>query len=230
MRKPESASRRRRSRDLLVGAVGELLDAHEPDQITITDVVNHASVTRPTFYAVFPDLPSAFAEAALTRMADAFAGEAAVDVPDARRPDVMLGAITRILTRLAADAGFYTRVVNGHGAHIVQAQAIAFLADELLTNTPVSQALRTGPLPAETSATAIAAGVIWTGLRWLTANPREPVGAMAVELRDLVLRSVIGGLGSPATQPTRDNAEAPEIPEIPEVPDIPETAESEGLT
>nr|EMP13443.2 hypothetical protein ISGA_2041 [Gordonia sp. NB41Y] len=157
-------------------------------------------------------------------MADAFAGESVVDVPAAQRPEVMLGAITRILTRLEADAGFYARVVNGHGAHRVQTQAIAFLADELLTNTPVSRALRTGPLPAETSATALAAGVTWIGLRWLTSNPREPVGDMAVELRDLVLRTVVGGLGSPATRPAPDNTEAPQIQ------DHPETPESEGLT
>jgi AcrR family transcriptional regulator len=190
----------------ILTALTGLLDDRDPSEITITGLVAEAGVTRPTFYAIFGDLPTAFARAALARMADAFAGEAVVEVAVDQRPEVMLGAIGRILGRLGQHADFYSRVVSGHGGQLVQAGAVDFLADELLTNTPVGPLLRAGRIAPETSARAVAAAVVWTVLDWLGSSGRTPVGELAVTVRDLVLYSVVGGLAS--ATPDEDRKES----------------------
>ncbi|MFE0679104.1 TetR/AcrR family transcriptional regulator [Streptomyces sp. NPDC058867] len=199
MRKEQGGRQGSRSKGKILEAVGALLDEREPDQVTITDVVHRAAVTRPTFYAAFADLPTAFAEAAVARLSDALDGEAIVDVTPADRQGVMAAAIRRILTRLDQHPDFFAKVISGHGGHIVQARIIDFLAEELRTNTPVSTPLANGPLPAEVSSAAIAAGTVWTMLTWTAQNPRPPLETIAQQITDLIHHSVVSGLG--ATDP-----------------------------
>lgn len=185
-----------RTRASLLAAVTSLLDERGAEHVTITDVAVRAGVTRPTFYAVFGDLPTAFAEAAVARIADALAGEAVGEVPAGDRAEVMTVAIGRMLGRIAPHAEFFRRVLNGHGGHLVQQRVVALLAVEIRSNTPVSAALARGPLPVEVAATAIAAAIAWTMLDWFSRTPRVPVDELAEVIRDLLLHSVIGGLGA----------------------------------
>lgn len=190
-----------RSYGKLLQAVTALLDERDPAHVAITDIVARAGVTRPTFYACFDDLPTAFAAAAVARIAAALHGEAVPDAPVETRRDVMQQAIARMLERIAPHAEFFRRVLLGHGGHLVQARVIALIASEIRTNTPVSAALARGPLPIETASTAIAAGISWTMLTWFSSSPRIPVQALALALRDLVYHSIVGGLGAAPSSP-----------------------------
>lgn len=194
MRKTGGSSR---SRALLLAAVTEVLDSGtDADRVTITDIVTSAGLTRPTFYVVFDDLPSAFAAAALARLEGAFNG-LGVDpaIATDSRSEQMLSAFTAILSRLSEHAEFFARVLRGPGGPIVQERIVEFVAARVRESSPVSQALAGGRLPVEVSATAIAAGVVWTMMRWIDEQPRRPVADVAVQLRDLVETSVFGGLG-----------------------------------
>lgn len=197
MRKSGGSSR---SRARLLAAVTEVLDSStEADRVTITDIVTSAGLTRPTFYVVFDDLPSAFAAAALARLNEAFAGlEVDPAVPTTSRSEQMLSAFTAILTRLSEHAEFFARVLRGPGGPIVQERIVEFVAARVRESSPVSRALAGGKLPVAVSSAAIAAGVVWTMTRWMDEEPRRPVADVAVQLRDLVETSVFGGLGGPA--------------------------------
>lgn len=185
-----------RSTEVILDAVTALLDERGPAEVTITDVVERAGVTRPTFYKAFGDLPTAYAGAAVRRIEAALAGEAAPDVPEEDRAAIMLGAIRRMLARVEPHADFFRRVLDGHGGHVVQRRVVHLLADEIATRTPVSAALARGPVPVEAAATAVAAGVAWTMLDWFAEEPRRPADEVAETVRDLVLHSVVGGLGA----------------------------------
>jgi len=192
------------SREALIDAATSLLDERDPSEVTITDVVARAGLTRPTFYAAFGDLPTVFAEAAAERLAMAFAGEAAPDVPAGQRPEAMRLAILRILARVEPHVVFFRRVLLGHGGHQVQLRIIDLVAGELRENTPVSGALARGPLPLETASAAIAAGISWAMLQWFASNEREPIDVLAETLRDLVYHTVIGGLGADESNERND--------------------------
>lgn len=185
-----------RSRGKLVDAATSLLDERDPSEVTITDVVARAGVTRPTFYSAFGDLPTIFAEAAAVRLAAAFTGTALPDVPAEERQEAMRQVILRILQRVEPHAEFFRRVLLGHGGHLVQLRIIDLVAGELRENTPVSGALARGPLPLDTASAAIAAGISWAMLRWFASAERTPIETLAETLRDLVFHTVIGGLGA----------------------------------
>lgn len=192
------------SRQRLVVAATALLDEREPAKITITDVVKRAGLTRPTFYASFPDLPEVFAAAAVARLEDVFT--AAPPASAARQADAEeLAAIFReLLTRMQPHAAFFLRVLNGPGGPAVETAIIEFLAERLRTSSPAASALAVGPLPLRVSSEAIAAGVTWTIRRWLAemhgADSATEIAADSQMLRDLVLHMTAPGLGV-ATSP-----------------------------
>jgi len=172
-----------------------LLDERDPQTITVTDVVAEAGVSRPTFYAVFGTLPNAFAESALQRLSEAFSGlSVGTDVPESRRAEDMSAAFARIITRLEAHRMFYVRTTRGPGGHEILAAAIAFVAERLRHHSPLSPALRRGPLPLEATTTALAAGVTWLTLDWLDEPGGRSVRDLADLVRAIVLRAVDGGL------------------------------------
>lgn len=179
----------------LVAAATALLDEREPGDITITDVVKAALLTRPTFYASVGDLPTVFAEAAVARISDALRGQATGEVDPGERAYAMTSAITHILEGIVDHAEFFRRVLTGHGGHIVQARIVDLLAEEIRTNTPISAALARGPVPVAMSSRALAASVAWTMLDWFTDVDRRSVPELTEILRDLVHLSVVGGLG-----------------------------------
>lgn len=180
----------------LIKAVTDLLDERDPSDVTVTAIVGAAGISRPTFYAAFGDLPTAFSEAALHRLASAFE-EVVIDrdLPQEASSDAMAGAFDVILARFDENSEFFRKVLFGPGGQAVQARIISFLAERLRTASPVAPALDKGSLPSMMSSTAIAAGVVWTIVLWLEEQPRRSVEDMAIQLRDLVFRSAIGGLG-----------------------------------
>lgn len=196
MRKNSDSRAGSRSRDKVLAAVIELLDEVAPEQITLTGIAERAGVTRPTVYAAFDDLPSAFAEAALTRLREGFvdAGISAT-ITDEDRPAAMEDAFVDILRRLDEHSAFFSRVLRGPGGQQVLDRMVEFIAERVRTSSPVSPALQSGHVPAHDASVAIAAGVVWSMRRWVDESPRRTQEEMAARLRDLVLYSVVGGLG-----------------------------------
>ncbi|GAB4097134.1 hypothetical protein GCM10028787_26090 [Brachybacterium horti] len=207
MRKELTGSRSgSRSLGRLREATLRLLDERSPESITVTDIVTEAGVTRPTFYAAFGDLPTAFADAALSRLEEAFAGMTLTPaVPEAERSAAMEAAFLGILRRLEPHADFFARALRGPGGIEVHVRAVDFLATRLRESSPLSPDLARGPLSPGTASTSLAAGVVWTILVHLGEEDRRPVTELAPVLRDLVLHTVVGGLGRPA--PSADPAD-----------------------
>ncbi|WP_146752361.1 MULTISPECIES: hypothetical protein [unclassified Actinomyces] len=162
-----------------------------------------ATLTRPTFYASFSDLPGAFAAAAVARLEDVFA--AAPPTGAARRADAeeLAATFRQLLTRMQPHAEFFLRVLNGPGGPAVETAIIEFLAERLRTSSPAASALAAGPLPLRVSSEAIAAGVTWTMRRWLAemhgADSAIDIAADSQMLRDLVLHMTAPGLGIPTS-------------------------------
>lgn len=209
MRKPGGSSK---SRIRLLTAVTELLDSGtDTERVTITDVVSAAGMTRPTFYAIFDDLPAAFAASALDRLDTAFSGLGVdPDVSSEARSEQMRSAFEAILHRLSTHSDFFARVLRGPGGPIVQKRIVDYVAERLRESSPVSRALAIGRLPLEMSSAAIAAGVVWTMIRWMDDEDRRPVPEIAVQLRDFVETSVFGGLGRSLGEPGVDGV-TPEL-------------------
>lgn len=198
-------TRPRPARDRLLDAVTALLDEHDPSEITITEVVARAGVTRPTFYAIFTDLPTAYAEAAVARIVAALPASPVPAGAEDDRPELLRSNIVRALEHIEPHAPFFRRVLLGHGGHQVQSRITEHLAAEFRTRTPVSAALSHGPLPLDVSSTAVAAAVSWMMLSWFTDPQRAPVEELAGTLRDLIHHIVVGGLGRDGTENGTEN-------------------------
>jgi AcrR family transcriptional regulator len=176
-----------RSRDRLIDAVVELLS--ERSAVSVTDVVERAGVTRPTFYNAFGDVATACEAAARSRLDRAFAPEAPVDTGE------MVDALARVLTALREDAAFFSHVLSGPAGTRVLGIAIDYVASRIRSASPVSRSLAAGPLPLPDTSRALAAGVVWWMLAALDETPPPSAGRLAARLRDFLVRSVDGGLG-----------------------------------
>ena len=183
----------------MLAAVTDLVAARDSSTVTVTDVVRAAGVTRPTFYAAFGDLQTAFARAALTHVAEAFAYDEPAR-PAADEPEAHLRAtITRAMERLEPHASFFAHVLDGAGGPAVQAQLTVEAARQLGDDAIVGAALRAGPLPLRRSTEALAAAISWELRTWFHDEDRPPPAQFAASLAALVCRLVFGGLaGGPA--------------------------------
>jgi AcrR family transcriptional regulator len=199
-----------RSRSRLLDATIQLLDARDAASVTVTDVVTTAGVTRPTFYAAFDALPTAFADAALSRLEHAFEGMTLdTDIPEEERAPAMEAAFLSILSRLQEHTPFFRRVLRSPGGSQVHERIVSFLAERLREDSPVSPTLARGPLPVEVASSALAAGVTWTILTWLDDESRLTIDALAEQLRDFILHAIVGGLGGAENDTRTDKGHQP---------------------
>lgn len=198
MRKIQSPSRpASRSRDKLRAAAVVLLDQRGPADVTITDLVNEAGVSRPTFYAVYRDLSEAWADAAVLRLEEAFDGIApASDGFGTGDIGRILEVIGVAVEKLEPHVDFMHRVLTGPGGPEVLRQSIDYLAGRILAAPTLGGSLAAGPLAPETAARAIAASVAWTAVQWASDPGRGPLGDLVSDLGVLMVRGVDGGLGA----------------------------------
>ena len=198
MRKIQSTSRPAlRSRDKLRAAAVVLLDQREPADVTITDLVNEAGVSRPTFYAVYRDLSEAWADAAVLRLEEAFDGiDPATDGFGTGDIGRILEVIGVAVEKLEPHVDFMHRVLTGPGGPEVLRQSIDYLAGRILAAPTLGGSLAAGPLAPETAARAIAASVAWTAVQWASDPGRGPLGDLVSDLGVLLVRGVDGGLGA----------------------------------
>lgn len=193
-----AAPRPSRSRQALLAAATALLDQRDAAEISITDIVALAGVTRPTFYHAFDDLSAAFTAAAVGRLNDAFAK---ID-PEMTSRAQMGDAFRTVLRSLAEHEKFYQRVLDGPGGYRLLSAITEAVAHRLHTSSPITALLpREASLGGRSrSGSAIAAGAVWLMIDWLTcpSDDRPPVDVIAEQMRDFVYHSVVGGIAAPA--------------------------------
>lgn len=193
------------SRRRLLDAAWGLLAAEEDIPPTVAEIARRAGVSRPTVYAAFPDVPQLLGAAAIDRLATALEPRGWLRRGDSADPQTWLTrTFTAVLEELAPHRRAYQRVLTGPGAEHVQRGTADYLARRLLTDSPVAAALHSGPLPPETAATALAAGVVRTAADRITADGDLDIPGLASTLALLLDRGVHGGLGSrcPGPAPT----------------------------
>jgi AcrR family transcriptional regulator len=197
MRKePEIERRGSRSRDALRVAATALLDDRDASRISITDIVNAAGVTRPTFYQAFDDVSELFTAAAVGRLEEAFAQIDDATLPSGDPMSQMGAAFDVVLNALVEHEQFFLRLLRGPAGHKVTSAMTDAVSVRLAAGSPVAALLEGRSLPSDKARSALAAGAVWLIVDWLNSSPAErpPTEAVAARARDFVYFSVIGGL------------------------------------
>ncbi|WP_271985036.1 TetR/AcrR family transcriptional regulator [Pseudoclavibacter terrae] len=185
-----------RSRAALIAAVVELLDeGRDAAQLSITDIVGRAGVSRPTFYKHFDDTAALIREAALQRLQSTF--DRIPSVGDAPSwPTFVRGTLRALLRELDADAPFY-RAALETSFGLLTGDVIAYLATRLLESSPLGPVIRRRPGPdtPRDRAEFLAAGAMWHVTRWLFADAKTTAKADAAAE---VTAAIGNAPGSPA--------------------------------
>lgn len=189
---------RARSRRRLCEAVTQLLDDRDPTDVTITDVVREAGLTRPTFYAIWDGLPAAFAEAAVERLNEAFDGVVLGRFDEVPDREGLNEVLRTIMVRLQPHAGFYAKVLTGPSAFVVQRAMVERVCTRIRWSTAVREVLAAGPVGGQVAAEAIAAAIMWIITRWLEDHPGAPLEDVVDLLGGTVWAMIDGGLGASA--------------------------------
>ncbi|NQX16544.1 TetR/AcrR family transcriptional regulator [Rathayibacter sp. VKM Ac-2857] len=179
-----------RSREQLIAAITAALDHPGDDQPSITELCTAARVSRPTFYQHFGDVPSLVEAAALERMHALFA-----EVVPPSPQDVWETAVPRVvrglLSGLLEHADFYRRALSGGTARSVQESVVAFLAQRLLTFSPLAAQEAGDRARVERFAVFLAAGTVWLVVGWLLdGDDRRSAAAASAEIAELLVTGV----------------------------------------
>ena len=185
-----------RSRAALVAAMTELLDQRGVEDITITDVVRQAGVTRPTFYQHFADILSIARAACFFRLEAAFPPENGHEADANKSTQELLTEVTRdttaILAHMKERRDFYGRVMRGAGSVELFESLVQFLERRLISDPAMQIQSSVAIAPAD-RARILAGGVVWMVTRWLDSDfqGENSVSAMADRIAGalLVLRS-----------------------------------------
>lgn len=180
-----------RSRELLLGAITTSLDRPGDEQPSITELCTAAGVSRPTFYQHFGDVASLVEAAAVDRMHALF--DAAPPVaPDDEWERAVPRVVESLLDGLLVHDHFYRRVLSGGTARSVQESVVAFLAQRLLTFSPLAAQDPGGDhARVERFAVFLAAGTTWLVVGWLLdGDDRRPVGRASADIAELLVTGV----------------------------------------
>lgn len=181
-----------RSRELLLSAITTALDRPGDEQPSITELCAEAGVSRPTFYQHFGDVPSLIEAAAVERMHALFGAVAPVSAHadwEGAVPHVVRG----LLEGLLVHADFSRRVLSGGTARAVQESVVAFLAQRLLTFSPLAERAPGGGDHArvERFAVFLAAGTTWLVVGWLLdGEARRPLAEASADIAELLVTGV----------------------------------------
>jgi AcrR family transcriptional regulator len=171
-----------RTRRALVDAMAQMLEERETGDITVTDLVARAGVSRPSFYQHAGDIPSLVAAAGVDRLAAIFARSDALTV-GLEGVDLARPTLHNIVADLAEQREFYRRVLRGVGGHDVSARVTDFVAGRLR-----DRLIAAGPDPrTDDLVVAIAAGATWLIIRWLDGDSADSPERMSERLLDVVL-------------------------------------------
>ncbi|GAA4187993.1 TetR/AcrR family transcriptional regulator [Gryllotalpicola kribbensis] len=171
-----------RSKRALVAAATELLDAHDLDALSITQVVAAAGVTRPTFYQHFGDLAELARAAAVTRLDTEFERYQPVSADAGDGLARVEPVVRQLLEHLAAHRAFYRRVLHGPRSGSAVNAAVDLVARRILERSPLLQSVA-DPESEEIrdSVVIVSGGIVWLLSGWLGTplTGRDSVEAMA---------------------------------------------------
>lgn len=182
-----------RSRAAVLAAITALLDQRPMAEISITQLVAEAGITRPTFYQHFPDLAAAATAAALDRLAQAFPvrdrPEIACFATGPERGAAVATLACPVLEHLLAHRTFYLRVVESSGTADFFDDLVRFVGQRMLTEVT---GLAEGASPARQQdlTTFLAGGTTWLVLQWLRGPAPDGPQAMAERLGWTVVRAL----------------------------------------
>ena len=181
--------RAKRSRQALIDALMRILDGTMHANVNISEIVRDAKVSRPTLYQHFGDIPGLARAAFLER------SQAVFDKAERMGTDTWEGFtqahIYQLLKQIDEYRNFYSNMFAGVGGYTVTKDAIAFLADQILTHSRLGVLIESKAtvLTAQEEAHSLAAGVFWIVEQWVqrfTSNP-ESVEVMANKVSHLLL-------------------------------------------
>lgn len=190
--------RSRRSREALLAALTDRLDQNPDAVLSISTIVEHAGVTRPTFYQHFKDVPGALQQAAMARLVAAFPEPLDLsptdDMTAEERVEYVATATEPLFVHLMQHNRFYWRILDSAGTFGFFDELVAFVAGRMLSVTvaPVAESTQTGQAEHD-RATFAASGALWLVMRWLAsdfAGENSPA-RMARRVDSLTVRHLI---------------------------------------
>ncbi len=202
-----------RSRAALVAAMTALLDEVDLEQISITQVVRAAGVTRPTFYQHFTDLAQLASDAAIARLDAEFSRHddvrVADRVPQSSSLEAWLSALEPIvhelLEHLAEHGDFYRRVFNGPSTRQLIDAGVGLLARRILQHSPLGAAVAE-PQAEETrdKIAIISGGIVWLICTWLATDltGRDSIAAMTKRISLQLVTLSLAGRAATVREPT----------------------------
>lgn len=165
----ESADpRAQRTRLALIGAMEALLSERDAIDISITEIVARARVSRPSFYQHFGDIPTLVVATGIARIERLFADN---DTRFAHLTGAEFGrrTIDNIVHELQRDHVFYRRLLHGVGSYDISRSVIAFLEARMQGRRDTAL-FSEATLADADRLTAIAAGISWLIIRWLDSG------------------------------------------------------------
>ncbi len=159
-----------RSRGALIAAMTALLDAAPLEQVTITQLVQSAGVSRPTFYQHYADVAELASDAAIMRLDTEFVRNEPVASPRGWLATVE-PVVRRLLAHLAEHRDFYRRVFLGPSARSVMDAAVDLVARRILERSPLGQAIAKdgsgeGTEEVRDRVVVVSGGIVWLLTKW----------------------------------------------------------------
>lgn len=180
-----------RSKRALIAAATALLDAHEIEQLSITQVVAAAGVTRPTFYQHFADLSELASAAAVTRLDAEFTRHQPTSLALEDWSGRVEPLVRELLEHLAAHREFYRRVLHGSRSGGAVDAAVELVVRRILDRSPLLDAVADRDSEEIRDAVVIVSGgIVWLLTTWLGTplTGRDSVEVMAHRVSVQVLR------------------------------------------
>ncbi len=183
----EDDPRYQRSLAALHGAVISLVERRPVATITITDLVREASVSRPTFYQHFKDVPDAVRQVALARFAQSFPlvhvplGEASGGEGGRER---IFRRTLPILQHLEEGGIYYRRVVEEAANVAFIDELINFVASQFLPEA-FEDASERAAVGRKDVMVFIASGISWIVVEWVRRGFDEDVESITRRIAKL---------------------------------------------
>ncbi len=174
-----------RSHDALIDAAARLVEHMDVADISVTELVAEAGVSRPTFYQYFADVP-AVAAAASARLIDEVFARADARYGACGRPEFVRGVIDEIVAEMGGRRAFYQRVLGGPSSRAASDLVIRYVADRMRERVYGGDA----DDAVEDRIAAVAAGITWLVVQWVLSDGtgRNAAAAAADRLAELLLR------------------------------------------